>query len=128
MTCPWLLEKNGGFECSAVSPPVNLDFSEETPPDLNGDICKLPEPRIPTKPPWEQCNRFKPVSAETNSELVEEVRNIDRRVLYASLFIIITLGILMNFTQAQIYSNVALHLIVIILLANIAYLYSKYSG
>ena len=128
MTCPWLVEKDGEFECSAVSPAVELDFNEESPPDVNGDICKLPEPNVVTNAPWDQCKRFKPVSAENGSELAEKARSIDRRILYASLLIIITLGLLLNYTQGQIYSSVALYLIVIILIANVGYLYSRYSG
>jgi hypothetical protein len=60
MTCPWLKKENGVYKCTAVSPPVELDFEVESPPDLNGEICKLPKPEFTTTEPWNRCRRYKP--------------------------------------------------------------------
>jgi hypothetical protein len=69
MTCPWLEEIDDGYHCLAVSPPVEVDFDEPSPPDVNGDICKLPEPEMGLNPPWDQCKRWKPVESDVLEDI-----------------------------------------------------------
>jgi hypothetical protein len=126
MTCPWLVRTEEGYECSAVSPPTEIDFDKPSPPDVNGDICKLPEPNIPTNPPWGVCKRYRPVGADEDaSNIAKGLQNIDRRIIYASIIIIIIIGIAMNLPFGQIYSSLAILLIGLIILANIGYLYTR---
>lgn len=49
-----------------------------------------------------------------------------RRVIYVSLIVIVALGVMEHLTAGQIYSIVALFLIVIVALGNIYYLYSRF--
>jgi len=126
MTCPWLIEKEDGYECSAVSPPAEIDFVKPSPPDVNGDICKLPEPDVTTNPPWDQCKRWKPVGSEGEEpELAKEVRTLDHRIIYASLILIIALGIITNLSEGMINSVLSIYIIVLIALGNIGYLYTR---
>jgi hypothetical protein len=59
MPCPWLKEEGDVYKCTAVSPPVELDFESESPKNVNGKICNYPEPTFMTSPPWSQCERWK---------------------------------------------------------------------
>ena len=59
------------------------------------------------------------------TNLAEEIRDLDRRILYISLIAIIIIGLLLNLTELQINSALAIYLIILIALSNIAYLYTK---
>lgn len=59
------------------------------------------------------------------TKLAEEIRDLDRRILYISLIAIIIIGLLLNLTELQINSALAIYLIILIALSNIAYLYTK---
>jgi len=116
-------------------PPVEIVFDIPRPPGVNGDICQLPEPGMMTTPPWSKCKRWKPLEVEKEGEeeeeeeeIAEELRHIDPKILYISLFLIIAFGLLVNLTQGQIYSIVAVLLIILIAIANIGYLYQRFKG
>lgn len=115
-------------------PPVEIDFDIPRPPGVNGDICQLPEPGMMTTPPWSKCKRWKPLEVEeegemeVEEEIAEEFMHIDPKILYISLFLIIAFGLLANLTQGQIYSIVAVLLIILIAIANIGYLYQRFKG
>lgn len=115
-------------------PPVEIDFDIPSPPGVNGDISQLPEPGMMTTPPWSKCKRWKQLEVEeegemeVEEEIAEEFMHIDPKILYISLFLIIAFGLLANLTQGQIYSIVAVLLIILIAIANIGYLYQRFKG
>jgi hypothetical protein len=57
--------------------------------------------------------------------LAEELRNINHGIIFVSLFLIIALGIIANLSIEDIYSILAIFLIILIALGNIGYLYSR---
>ncbi len=65
---------------------------------------------------------IKPGSYCSNMSKISEN---ERRIIYASLFVIILLALLMQWTSDQLMSLGALFLVVFVALANIAYLYSR---
>ena len=129
MTCPWLLKKDGSDWCTAVSPNVELDFSKPSPPDVNGSICHLPEPNIETNPPWDICKRWKPVGVEgAESSVSSWVTHIDRRILYASVFIIVAIGVIAQTSSTMIYTYLALFLVALIIIVNIFVVWRRISS
>jgi hypothetical protein len=63
-----------------------------------------------------------------NEEFLKPVtgpQQIDRKVIYGSLLVVVVLAILYHFTAGQIYSLATIVLIVFIVLGNIGYLYSR---
>jgi len=63
---------------------------------------------------------------EEVKEITEELMHIDPKILYISLFLIIAFGLLAGLTQGEIYSIVAVLLIILIAMANIGYLYQRF--
>lgn len=59
------------------------------------------------------------------TNLAKEIRDLDRRILYVSLIVIVIIGLLLNLTEIQINSALAIYLIILIALSNIAYLYTR---
>ena len=59
MTCPWLKMENGDSFCTAVDPPMELDFDNPGDPGVNGEICKFPAPGLTPSEPWSMCNRYR---------------------------------------------------------------------
>ena len=120
MTCPWLQQKEGTAWCTAVQPNVQLDFNKPSTPDVNGSICHLPEPEIETTPPWSVCKRWKPVGVQgSESRLSTWFTHIDSRILYASVFIIIVIGVIAQLSSVIIYSYVAIFLVLLIIIVNV---------
>jgi len=63
-----------------------------------------------------------------NEEFLKPVtgpQQIDRKVIYGSLLIVVVLAILYHLTAGQIYSLATIVLIVVIVLGNIGYLYAR---
>jgi hypothetical protein len=56
--------------------------------------------------------------------MTQNVGNINRNVLYASMVLIILLGLITNMSLAQIDSVLIVYLIILIAAANIVYLYT----
>lgn len=59
MTCPWLEKTEEDSYCRAVLPKIKLNFEEDSPPDVNGEIYKFPKPAISPTVPWSKCKRYK---------------------------------------------------------------------
>jgi hypothetical protein len=121
------LKKDGSAWCTAVSPNVKLDFDKPSSPGVNGSICHLPEPEFEAQPPWSVCKRWKPVGVKgAESQLSGGwASHMDRRVLYASVLLIVVLGVIYNQSNFEIYSYVALFLIALIVIANIFMIWRK---
>lgn len=60
-----------------------------------------------------------------NSKSISSLEHIDRRIIYASLVIIMALAILNHLTVGQMISLATMLLILFIVLGNIGYLYSR---
>jgi len=56
-----------------------------------------------------------------------QIGNINRSVLYASMILIILLGLVTNMSLAQIDSALIIYLIILIAAANIVYLYTNHN-
>ena len=56
-----------------------------------------------------------------------QVGNINRSVLYASMILIMLLGLVTNMSLAQIDSALIIYLIILIAAANIVYLYTNHN-
>jgi hypothetical protein len=59
------------------------------------------------------------------SNSVSALENIDSKIIYGSLLIIVVLALLAHLTAGQIYSLATILLIIFVALGNIGYLYSK---
>lgn len=55
-----------------------------------------------------------------------KISQTERLIIFLSLFIIIILAILMQYSQAQVYSILTLFVIIIIVIGNAIYIYNKY--
>jgi hypothetical protein len=132
MTCPWLSESQGKFWCTAVSPHIALDFTKPSQPNVNGDICKLPEPEMfemtHRSHPWAQCKRWRPDEKVEESALGEKISNIDRRIIYLSVILFVFASVFLNFTTSEFLSTAALAFVVILIIANIGYILSRLRG
>jgi lipoprotein signal peptidase len=60
------------------------------------------------------------MSSKSNS-----INQIDRRILYASMAIVVVLAVLMRLKMDEIYSLLAVLLIIFVALGNIGYFYTK---
>jgi amino acid transporter len=58
--------------------------------------------------------------------MAEKLVQIDRRVLYASLVLIMVIGLLLFNTEEQVVSAMMLFLLILIAISNIAYIYTRY--
>ena len=132
MTCPWLSESQGRFWCTAVSPSIELDFTKPSQPNVNGDICKLPEPEMfemtHRSHPWAQCKRWRPDEKAEESALGEKISSLDRRIIYLSVILLAFASAFLNFTTNEFLSTAALALIIILIIANIGYVLSRRRG
>jgi len=59
--------------------------------------------------------------------MADQLGRVDRRIIYASLLIIIVLAAITRLSPEETYSIVAIFTIIIVALGNIGYLYSKSS-
>lgn len=60
--------------------------------------------------------------------MAEELVQIDRRILYASLVIIMVIGMFLFDTEDQVISLTLLFLLILIATSNIAYIYTRYKN
>lgn len=62
MVCPWLeQDEDGEYYCTSVSPKVKLDFTKPSSnPNVNGDTCMKPEPKLLPTDPWRKCDWYRP--------------------------------------------------------------------
>jgi hypothetical protein len=60
--------------------------------------------------------------------MAEEFVQIDRRILYASLVIIMVIGLFLFDTEDQVISLTLLFLLILIAISNIAYIYTRYKN
>jgi len=60
--------------------------------------------------------------------MAEELVHIDRRILYASLVIIMVIGMFLFDTEDQVISLTLLFLLILIATSNIAYIYTRYKN
>jgi amino acid transporter len=58
--------------------------------------------------------------------MAEKLVQIDRRVLYASLVLIMVIGLLLFNTEEQVVSAMMLFLLILIAISNIVYIYTRY--
>ncbi len=58
--------------------------------------------------------------------MAEKLVQIDRRILYASLLLIMVIGLLLFKTEEQVVSVMMLFLLILIAISNIAYIYTRY--
>ena len=61
-------------------------------------------------------------------DMAEEFVQIDRRILYASLVIIMVIGLFLFDTEDQVISLTLLFLLILIATSNIAYIYTRYKN
>ena len=67
-----------------------------------------------------------PVNWFKRGEMMTQVGNMNRSVLYASMILIILLGLVTNMSLGQIDSALIIYLIILIAAANIVYLYTHH--
>ena len=59
--------------------------------------------------------------------MAQSIEHINRSILYASMILIILLGLVTNMSLTNIDSALVIYLIILIALANIAYLYTTHN-